>query len=133
MEESSVPSTEAEWDGLISSWLAGWERGKRKSDYDMDWWAVDAVGDRSLEDLHELLWEFVLRSFEKDMSERVFAILAAGPLEDLLAKSGTFYIDRVEELARKNPRFNRLLGGVWKNSMTDDVWIRVQNERQTVW
>jgi hypothetical protein len=44
-----------------------------------------------------------------------------------------YAIDRVEELARKNPRFNYLLGGVWKNMMTDDIWFRVEKARLKVW
>ena len=67
------------------------------------------------------------------MPNLTFAILAAGALEDLLADHGPDYIDRVEDTARKDPKFNRLLGGVWKNSITDDVWHRVQAIRNEVW
>ena len=63
----------------------------------------------------------------------MIAVLAAGPLEDLLAKRGEDFIDRVEELARKDPKFNDLLGGVWRNTMTDEVWQRVQAIRNHVW
>ena len=60
-------------------------------------------------------------------------MIAAGPLEDLIAGYGAIYINRVEELARKNPRFNYLLGGVWKNSSSEDIWERVEKARLTIW
>ena len=43
-----------------------------------------------------------------------------------MAKNGERFINRVEAEARKNPMFAKLLGGVWKNRMTDDIWLRVQ-------
>jgi hypothetical protein len=43
------------------------------------------------------------------------------------------FIERVEELARQDPNFNSLLGGVWQNTMTDEVWKRVQAARKEVW
>ncbi|HUV96794.1 MAG TPA: hypothetical protein VMV98_04925, partial [Acidobacteriaceae bacterium] len=46
--------------------------------------------------------------------------------EDLLAKHCEIFIDRVEAEARKDPRFAKLLGGVWQNKMSDAVWKRVQ-------
>ncbi len=52
-------------------------------------------------------------------------MLAAGDVENLLALHGPAMIDRIEEQARTSPRFARLLGGVWKNRMTDEVWARV--------
>ena len=39
----------------------------------------------------------------------------------------------IEELARKDPKFNYLLGGVWRNAMTDEVWQRLQAIRNHVW
>jgi hypothetical protein len=67
------------------------------------------------------------------MSDRAFAVLAAGPLEDLLAYHGSEFIDRVETEARRNPRFRDLLGGVWRNTITDDIWARVEKIRGPGW
>jgi len=55
--------------------------------------------------------------------------LSAGPLEDLLAMHGPAIIDRVEAEAARDPTFAKLLGGVWQNRMTDEVWARVQAAR----
>ncbi|HMO80997.1 MAG TPA: hypothetical protein PKD24_09410 [Pyrinomonadaceae bacterium] len=132
-DQVKIPTNHSEWESFIAAWIAAEESGKRRSDDDPEWWAVDAALEWLFDDLHEQLWEFILRIFERKMSDRVFASLAAGPLEDLLGSFGDLYIDRVEELARKNPRFNHLLGGVWKNAMTADVWDRVQKARLAVW
>jgi hypothetical protein len=43
-----------------------------------------------------------------------------------MARFGERYIDRVEEKARKDPAFAKLLGGVWQNSMSDEIWSRLQ-------
>jgi hypothetical protein len=67
------------------------------------------------------------------MSDKAFGMIAAGPLEDLIADYGDLYIDRIEVLARKNPRFNYLLGGVWKNASKNDVWKRVENAQLKEW
>jgi hypothetical protein len=35
-------------------------------------------------------------------------------------------IQYIEQEAKADPSFARLLGGVWQNAMTDDVWNRLQ-------
>lgn len=132
-DEVNVPASDSEWEDMIAAWIQFEESEERRSDYDPKRWAADAVDNWRYDDKHAELWEFITRAFEKEMSDKALAILAAGALEDLLADFGALYIDRIEELARKNPRFNYLLGGVWKNAMTDDVWNRVQKARLTVW
>ena len=95
--------------------------------------AIDTITDVHLDGDSETLWQFILATYEREMSRKVFAILAAGPLEDLLADFGPKYIDQVEALARKSPKFKDLLGGVWRNSITNDVWDRVERVRINVW
>jgi hypothetical protein len=53
------------------------------------------------------------------------AILSAGPLEDLLVYHGDTVIDRVEAAAKANPTFAFLLGGVWRNAISQEVWDRI--------
>jgi hypothetical protein len=82
---------------------------------------------------YELLWQFIVCAYQRELSDQAIAILAAGPVEDLLSGTGADYIDRVEELAKRDDKFNELLGGVWQNGMTNDVWKRLQRVRRTVW
>jgi hypothetical protein len=116
-------------ENLVDSWIAEWESEDGTSGSE----SKSAVSELHLDGEHKTLWEFVCAAYKKDMSPRVFSILAAGPLEDLLANFGVVYIDRVEALARQDPKFNELLGGVWKNSIEDEVWDRVIHVRNRLW
>ena len=71
-------------------------------------------------------WQFILATLARDSSDKILGMLAAGPLEDLLARHGRTVIARVETEARRQPLFAKLLGAVWQNAMPDDIWARVQ-------
>jgi hypothetical protein len=88
-------------------------------------WAIEAVFDITYEQPAEL-WDFILEVLSRNPPNEVLEVLAAGPLEDYLAKCGETVIARVEEKAKADPAFRSLLGGVWKNSMSAEVWGRVQ-------
>ena len=75
-------------------------------------------------------WAFILEACTRNLSTKQSSMLAAGPLEDLLANSGPMVIARVELEAQKNPKFRSLLTGVWQNQMSDTVWARVQAAAQ---
>jgi hypothetical protein len=72
--------------------------------------------------------ELVRRYTEGNETEAqwVVGLLAAGPLEDFLGLYGPDYIARVESEASLDRRIAWALGGVWKWTMTEDVWARVQ-------
>jgi len=71
-------------------------------------------------------WEFVHAVLAADQSNTIMENLSAGPLEDLLVQHPAEIIVKVEAEAQVNPAFRKLLGGVWKNDIPDDVWKRVQ-------
>lgn len=123
----------AELDKIVTAWIAAEKGGRGSDDYETNWWAIEQVLDWMLEGEGDRLWPFILETYKHDLSEDIMSVLAAGPLEDLLAKCGPEYIDRVEELARKDPKFNELLGGVWRSTMTDEIWQRVKAIRNQVW
>ena len=70
-------------------------------------------------------WQFILAAIPYASDEELGAI-AAGPMEHLLGWHGPNYIDKVEQQAQSDPKFARMLKGVWKYLMKDDVWKRVQ-------
>ena len=88
-------------------------------------WASEKMIDLALENPEEL-WDPILEILKRDPPTEVIEVLAAGPLEDYIAKLGERVIDRVEAQAAADPKFRSLLGGVWRNSMSDGVWARVQ-------
>jgi hypothetical protein len=81
----------------------------------------------------EVAWPVILRILERELTDDQTALLAAGPLEDLLVLHGPQFIERIEGEAQRNPRFNHLLGGVWQNQMSQEIWERVQRARKEVW
>ena len=124
---------ETELNEIVDAWIAAESAEQRSPEHESNWWAVSQVLDWALERQGEQLWRFILATYKRDLSDKAFGILAAGPLEDLLAKQGPEFIERVEELARKDPKFNELLGGVWQNTMSEEIWQRVQAARLEVW
>jgi hypothetical protein len=62
----------------------------------------------------------------QDSSDHILANLGAGPLEDLLARSGASIIDEIEEWATRDELFRRTLSMTWKQQIQEDVWARVQ-------
>jgi hypothetical protein len=101
---------------LVSDWLAG------------DYGLFDACCDEP-----EAAWDAILTIAHRPLTEEQAARLAAGPLETLLSQHGPAFIDRVERLADLDPRFNHLLGGVWRCDMADEVWDRVRRVRRATW
>jgi hypothetical protein len=71
-------------------------------------------------------WRVILLIWSMDQSTETMQDLSAGEIEDLLSRNGTEMISLVEAEARRDPSFAKLLGGVWKNRMTDEVWSRLQ-------
>ena len=123
-----------ELDEIVAAWIAGENAEYKSPEYERHWWAIERVLDWSLERDTDQLWQFILAAYnQEEMSPKAAAVFAAGPIENLLAFDGTRFIERVEELARKDPKFNWLLGGVWRSSMTDDIWQRLQSARHHVW
>jgi hypothetical protein len=100
---------------------------------DENHWVVDYVIDLIYDEKYSELWQFIEHTYKKDISNKAIEALAAGPLEDLLAKAGEQYIERVEKLALKDSKFKHLLGGVWQNSTPDSIWQRVCNVRGQSW
>src|SRR4051812_17410802 len=78
-------------------------------------------------------WQAIIRLSREPLTDHQTAALAAGPLEELLARHGPAYIERAETEARQRPKFRHLLGGVWRNAMSDAVWERVTRARGPVW
>ncbi len=110
---------------FISEWLAYQEENLETDDSETHWTDEHLIYLSITDGGDKQLWQFVLDTYPREMSDGVLAILAAGALEDALAKNGETYIEQVEILARKDPKFKKLLGAVWQNAMSDQLWARV--------
>lgn len=82
-------------------------------------------------DRPEEAWLLIGELILKAQSEEILAMIAAGPLEDLLAQYPYEFIERVEESARKDTKFRTCLADVWQNVIPNDVWKRIVGARQS--
>jgi len=72
----------------------------------------------------DVLWPILLELIAR-APDRQLGHIAAGPVEDFISRFGSRVIDAVEAQAAADPRFRRVLRGVWQLSMTDEVYARV--------
>lgn len=89
------------------------------------WWAVELMfaWERGSPDR---AWPVILELVAHSNDNRDLGVVAAGPMEDVLAFNGPAVIDRVEERAREDRRFQLMLSGVWRFQIAPDIWERVQ-------
>jgi len=121
-------------DELSKEWIGAYTN-EENNEEDLHW-AVEYVMDlsfKSNKNNYDELWSFIKHTYQQDISKKVISILAAGPLEELLSGAGELYIDVIEELARKDPKFNYLLGGVWQSGTPAVVWMRILKARDEAW
>jgi hypothetical protein len=103
-------------DELVSDWLSG-------KDCTMANGLMPPFADA------EAVWQAVLQIMQHKLSEEQISLLAAGPVEDLLALYGGQFIDRIEAEAKRNTAFAHVLGGVWQRQMPLEIWQRVESAR----
>ena len=120
------PMTDAEVDALAADWVLYWQAPEDSVAREQLRYAGDREYDLVREE-PEVAWRLILAVIRLDRSSEIQEVLSAGPLEDLLSKHGESFIGRVEQEAKANAAFARLLGGVWQNSMSESVWSRVQS------
>lgn len=111
----------SDWDSFAQSWIAELRAGSDHSNDDVGQSVV--MMNFTARPNHQ--WQFILAAIEHASDEELEHI-AAGPVEHLLGKHGEEYIEKVERVAEINPKFARMLAGVWKYMMTDEVWARVE-------
>jgi hypothetical protein len=116
---------------LSKEWIGAYTNNEKEVE-DLHW-AVEYEMNLTMNENYEELWEFIKHTYQQKLPQKVISILAADPMEDLLANAGEQYIKQIEELARKDSSFNYLLGGVWQNETPADVWMRVLKIRNEAW
>lgn len=109
---------------VVEAWIE-LQRTPRESDrHKQLFWSFDRLDDL-IRTQPAKAWPVILDILRADPSDKILQNLAAGPLEDLLVRHGSSFIDDVEAEAGRDPMFRKLLGGVWKRDIVDDVWDRV--------
>ena len=115
----------SKYEKLIETWIR-YQHKEVPPEDDPDFWSFSDLSDL-VQDNPEDAWHVILEILNRNGSATITEILSAGPLEDLLATHGDAFIDRVEDEARKNPSFASLLGGVWQNTMSNELYSRVKS------
>jgi hypothetical protein len=116
--------TPDELNHLANAWVTYWHAPKGSTERESYAWATDLYDLEHNEP--ETLWLLILEVHRRDQSIAIQQVLSAGPIEDVLVKHGDGFIDRVEAEAQKDSSFAKLLGGVWKNRMSDQTWTKLQ-------
>jgi hypothetical protein len=71
-------------------------------------------------------WPFVLDLVSRAEDDRMLALIAAGPLEELIIAHGDRLIERIEAVAPGDLKFRPALRGVWgQNDMSRNVLQRL--------
>jgi hypothetical protein len=111
----------SDWDAFARSWIAKLRGGADDSEED----AGELVVMMNFTSRPAHQWQFILAAIAHASDEELSHI-AAGPVEHLLGWHGENYIDKVEERAEADPKFAKMLEGVWRYRMTDEMWERVE-------
>jgi len=120
-----IPQEDETEEDLARTWLALNQAERNTPEHSALFWAHQRMSHLT-EYLPHKAWRIILLIWSMDQSPKTMQNLSAGDIEDLLAQNGNEIILLVEAEARRDPSFAKLLGGVWKNKMTDEVWERLQ-------
>ena len=90
-------------------------------------WAFETLTLLAFEQRWDELWEITLRLIDLAPFEEkeLLAIIAAGPLENLVRYAAPQVEDRIVERIRVDPKFRRVLTGVWARQERKDFWDRI--------
>lgn len=93
---------------LVKAWIEYHAMPEKQGDF----WAWEAVSE-AISERPEEGWNLVLELIREAPDKHILANVAAGPLEDLIVQHSEAFIERIEEMARKDPQFRLALSGVW--------------------
>jgi hypothetical protein len=111
---------------LAKAWIALQTTPQHAPEYNSLFWSFERTYDLVREDPAEA-WKLVLAIWSLDQSIPIRQSLSTGPIEELLCYHGEYILPKIERQAKADPSFARLLGGVWQNSIPDDIWNRLQD------
>lgn len=116
--------SESEKEAIVDAWIRLQNSVEGSAEYEANLWAGLKIWRLKNGNPNDC-WAIILAIIDKDRSDEVLDVLAAGPMEDLLVEHGAQFIEVVEKQAHKDQTFRRMLQGVWQNAMPEDVWQRV--------
>lgn len=90
-------------------------------------WAFEIVTGLAMQQEWDELWAVTLLAIERTPADdrEMLAIIAAGPLEDMVRYAAPVIEDRVVERIRADAKFRTALTGVWARAEREDFWGRI--------
>ena len=121
-----------ELDDIADAWIRLHHLPEGSEEHERNFWAFMRLSKLTRDD-PEPAWRVIEKILERDTSDVMLSNVGAGPLEDLLVRHGARFIDRIETRAKSDVMFKKVLGIVWKNAMSEDVWQRVKAVAAPPW
>jgi hypothetical protein len=123
--------TDAEQDRIIRGFFAWIEHARDGIRSGPDSAGLDDSFDEVVlmaRDEPEKLWPIIVRMVEEAPDEHHLGTVGAAPLEDLLWFHGPAFVDRIEAIAQKDPRFREALRQVlgWDSPIAPHVAERLR-------
>ena len=118
--------TNRERNQLAKAWIALQTTPQHAPEYSSLFWAFRRSYDLAREEPMEA-WQLILAIWSLDQSTPTKKSLSAGLIEELLCYHGESMIQHIERQAEADRSFATLLGAVRQNTMTDQVWNRLQD------
>jgi hypothetical protein len=101
-----------------------WDTDGVLKENEVNFWAWEEF-ERLTRDEPESAWSAILGVVVATDDEYTLAMLAAGPLEDLISAHGEAFVERIEHMAAADAKFRSVLQGVWRSSRPE-VWQRIE-------
>jgi len=120
MKRPAFPTKE----DLITGWIDLQLASLNSPEWEESVWSAQIL-DELVDDYPREAFDVVLSIMESPDAERVIGGVAAEPIEDLLVQHGDEFIELVENEAKRSPKFRHMLGGVWRSSMDESIWLRL--------
>jgi hypothetical protein len=94
---------------------------------DADFWAWERVDDIIRGPAAERAWELV-STLVRTAPDELLEYIGAGPVEDLVNRHGAALIEKIEDEAKRDPRFREALASIWlvADDINHDVLSRLQ-------
>ena len=122
--EDGVSLDRDEMREIAGAWIALHQLPEASPKREDKFWSFERLSDLTHDD-PEAAWN-IIQMIRQEGSDHILSILAAGPVEDLLVHHGDRFVDRIEALAEHDAQFRKLLGAVWQNSMSPEIWKRIR-------
>lgn len=110
---------------IAAAWIALHQSKEGSDQYKSNFWAYESLSDLC-DDEPEHCLNVICTILNQTDDDLVLANLAAGPLEDLLAKHGTMVVNQIKHEAKNSMKFRKILGAVWRNEISGPIWDEIK-------